>query len=157
MHCRRAGDEGADEMKLKRENVRWPMVFDGGFRFREADAETDGKCHRGQARRARQEPDALRVKREIRVFPAQVQAYTKNHQRPYADAGVRRVCGWNEVEDTVSPCPPAEDLEDLERNRRNYSDVGAAERLSSLERKKRAVLNTSAEPIPCRRKAFMTD
>ena len=28
----------------------WPMVFDGGFRFREAYAETDGKCHRGQAR-----------------------------------------------------------------------------------------------------------
>ena len=26
------------------------MVFDGGFRVREADAETDGKCHRGQAR-----------------------------------------------------------------------------------------------------------
>ena len=23
------------------------MVFDGGFRVREADAETDGKCHRG--------------------------------------------------------------------------------------------------------------
>ena len=50
MHCRWAGDEGADEMKLKRENVRWPMVFDGGFRVREADAKTDGKCHRGQAR-----------------------------------------------------------------------------------------------------------
>ena len=26
------------------------MVFAGGFRLREADAETDGKCHRGQAR-----------------------------------------------------------------------------------------------------------
>ena len=86
MHCRRAGDEGADEMKLKRENVRWPMVFDGGFRVREADAETDGKCQRGQARRARQEPDALRVKREITVFPALAQTYTKNHQRPNADA-----------------------------------------------------------------------
>ena len=82
-------------MRPKRENACWPMVFDGGFRFREADAETDGKCHRGQARRARQEPDALRVEREIRVFPAQVQAYTKNHQRPDADAGVRRVCGWS--------------------------------------------------------------
>ena len=46
------------------------MVFDGGFRVREADAETDGKCHRGQARRARQEPDALRFEREITVFPA---------------------------------------------------------------------------------------
>ena len=122
-----------------------------------ADAETDGKCHRGQARRARQEPDALRFEREIMVFPALAQTSTKNHQRPNAEASVRRVCGWNEVEDTVSPCPPSEDLEDLERNRRNDSDVGAAERLSSLERKKRAVLNSSAEPIPCLRKAFMTD
>ena len=50
MHCRRAGDEGADMMRPKRANVCRPMVFDGGFRFREADAETDGKCHRGQAR-----------------------------------------------------------------------------------------------------------
>ena len=63
----------------------------------------------------------------------------------------------NGINHTVSPCPPSEDLEDLERNRRNDSDVGAAERLSSLERKKRAVLNSSAEPIPCLRKAFMTD
>ena len=73
-------------MMLKRENVRWPMVFDGGFRVREADAETDGKCHRGQARRARQEPDALRLMREITVFPALAQTYTKNHERPNADA-----------------------------------------------------------------------
>ena len=58
---------------------------------------------------------------------------------------------------TVSRCPPAEDLEDLERNWRSDSDVGAAERLSILDRKKRAVLNSSAEPIPCLRKAFMTE
>ena len=45
---------------------------------------------------------------------------------------------------TVSPCPPSEDLEDLELNRRNDRDVGAAERLSILERRKRAVLNSSA-------------
>ena len=144
-------------MRPKRANVCRPMVFDGGFRVREADAETDGKCHRGQARRARQEPDALRFEREIRVFPALAQTSTMNHCGHNAEASVRRVCGWNEVEDTVSPCPPSEDLEDLERNRRNDSDVGEAERLSILERKKRAVLNSSAEPIPCRRKAFMTD
>ena len=81
-----------------------------------ADAETDGKCHRGQARRARQKPDALRFEREIRIFPALAQTSTKNHQRPNAEASVRRVCGWNEVEDTVSPCPPAEDLEALEQS-----------------------------------------
>ena len=147
-------------MRPKRANVCWPMVFDGGFRFREADAETDGKCHRGQARRARQEPDALRFEREIRVFPALTQSYTKNHQRPDAEAffgeSVAEVADSCREErsderkeadasDTVSPCPPSEDLEDLERNRRNDSDVGAAERLSSLERKKRAVLTTSAQ------------
>ena len=144
-------------MRLKRANVCGPMVFGDGFRVREAEAETGHKCHRGQARRARQEPDALRFEREIMVFPALAQTSTKNHCGYNAETSVRRVCGWNEVEDTVSPCPPSEDLEDLERNRRNDSDVGAAERLSSLERKKRAVLNSSAEPIPCLRKAFMTD
>ena len=41
----------------------------------------------------RQEPDAQRLMREITVFPALAQAYTKNHQRPNADASVRRVCG----------------------------------------------------------------
>ena len=85
-------------MRLKRENVRWPMVFDGGFRVREADAETDGKCHRGQARRARQVADALTFIREIRVFPPQAQTVTKNHQRPNADARFRRVCGIYRVQ-----------------------------------------------------------
>ena len=47
-----------------------------------ADAETDGKCHRGQARRARQEPDAQRFEREIGVFPAQTHTATK-HICPY--------------------------------------------------------------------------
>ena len=159
-------------MRLKRANVCGPMVFGDGFRVCEAEAETGHKCHRGQARRARQEPDALRVEREIRVFPALAQTSTKNHCGHNAEASVRRVCGIygeerkrNGINHTVSPlgreadqlCPPSEDLEDLERNRRNDGDVGEAERLSSLERRKRAVLNSSAEPIPCLRKAFMTD
>ena len=69
-------------MRPKRANVCRPMVFDGSFRVREADAETDGKCHRGQARRARQEPEGRRLKREITAFPAQVQTYTKK-DKPY--------------------------------------------------------------------------
>ena len=57
-----------------------------------ADAETDGKCHRGQARRARQEPDALRVEREIRVFPALAQQSLSTSSPP--PTSVRwRVCG----------------------------------------------------------------
>ena len=43
------------------------------------------------------------------------------------------------------------------RPRKIWKTWGKAESLSSLERKKRAVLNSSAEPIPCLRKAFMTD
>ena len=79
MHCRRAGHDGDDSTDAEASvSSLWPMVFDGGFRFREADAETDGKCHRGQARRARQEPDALRFEREIGVFPALAQTYTKH-------------------------------------------------------------------------------
>ena len=113
----------------------WPVVFDGCFRFREADAETDGKCHRRQARRARQEPDALRFGREIRVFPALVQTYTKNHQRPNAEArfgeSVAEVADSCRKErcderkeadasDTVSPCPPAEDLKDFLRSKKTF-------------------------------------
>ena len=80
-------------MRLKRANVCGPMVFGDGFRVCEAEAETGHKCHRGQARRARQEPDALTVEREIRVLPAQAQTYTKNDDTSDLDAGVRRVCG----------------------------------------------------------------
>ena len=51
-----------------------------------ADAETDGKCHGRQARRARQEPDAQRFEREITVFPALAQPYTKKDKRYNLDA-----------------------------------------------------------------------
>ena len=74
----------------------WPMVFDGGFRFREADEETDGKCHRGQARRARQEPDALRVEREIRVFPALAQTYTQHDDTCTLEACLGESVGFME-------------------------------------------------------------
>ena len=44
----------------------------------------------------RQEPDALRVKREITVFPAQAQTYTKNDKRHDADAGIGESVGFME-------------------------------------------------------------
>ena len=72
------------------------MVFDGGFRVREADAETDGKCHRGQARRARQEPDALRFEREIMVFPALALTVIKNYKRHDLDAYLGESVGFME-------------------------------------------------------------
>ena len=87
-------------MRPKRENACWPMVFDGGFRVREADAETDGKCHRRQARRARQEPDAQRFGREIRVFPALAQTYTKIIKRHNLDACLGESVGFMECSDS---------------------------------------------------------
>ena len=83
-------------MRLKRENVCGPMVFGDGFRVCEAEAETGHKCHRGQARRARQEPDALTVEREITVFPALAQTYTKNDDISDLDAGVGESVGFME-------------------------------------------------------------
>ena len=76
------------------------MVFDGGFRVREGDAETDGKCHRGQAHRARQEPDALRFEREIRVFPALAQSCTKKDKGYALDACLGESVGFMERSDS---------------------------------------------------------
>ena len=75
------------------------------------------------------------MKREIRVFPALAQTFTKNNERHNADAGVRRVCGIygeqrmrNGINHTVSPlgreadqpCPPAEDLKDFLGSKKTF-------------------------------------
>ena len=44
----------------------------------------------------RQEPDAQRVKREITVFPALAQIYTKNDDTSDVDAGVGESVGFVE-------------------------------------------------------------
>ena len=93
-------------MRLKRANVCGPMVFGDGFRVCEAEAETGHKCHRGQARRARQEPDALRLEREIRVFPALAHTVIKNYKRHDLDACFGESMGFMErsgINHTVSP------------------------------------------------------
>ena len=82
MRCLRARDEGADVMRLKRANVCWPMVFAGGFRLREADAETDGKCHRGQARPGAAGGGRTTLIREMRVFPPLALTVTKQSNIP---------------------------------------------------------------------------
>ena len=65
-----------------------------------ADAETDGKCHRRQARRARQEPDAQTFEREITVFPALAQTFIK-HICPYdLDADDGESVGFMERSDS---------------------------------------------------------
>ena len=83
----------------------------------------------------RQEPDALRFEREIRVFPALAQTYTKNHQCPDAEAffgeSVAEVADSCREErsderkeanasDTVSPCSPPEDLKDFLSSKKTF-------------------------------------
>ena len=118
------------------------------FASASAEAENGHKCHRGQARRARQVAEALTMIREMRGFPPQAQTFTKNYNAPTLMRESGRFFGWNEVEDEESP---------LARPRKIWKTWSAAERLSILERRKRALLNSSAEPIPCLRKGFMTD
>ena len=65
-----------------------------------ADAETDGKCHRGQARRARQEPDGQRLEREIRCFPAQAQTFIKKDDTNDLDACDGESVGFMECSDS---------------------------------------------------------
>ena len=65
-----------------------------------ADAETDGKCHRGQARRARQEPDGRRLKREITVFPALAQTYTQHDDTCTLEACLGESVGFMECSDS---------------------------------------------------------
>ena len=76
------------------------MVFGDGFRVCEAEAEIGHKCHRGQARRARQEPDALRDEREIRVFPALALTVTKNYKHHDLDACLGESVGFVECSDS---------------------------------------------------------
>ena len=66
------------------------------FASARAEAETGHKCHRGQARRARQEPDGQRFGREIRVFPALAHTLTKNYKRHDLDAYLGESVGFME-------------------------------------------------------------
>ena len=86
---------------LKRPSVLFGLwCLTAVFASATADAETDGKCHRGQARRARQEPDAQRLEREIRVFPALAQTYTKKAKRYNLDACLGESVGFMECSDS---------------------------------------------------------
>ena len=99
-----------------------------GTDFRRCEAVSEGwHEHRaGKDVSPRQVADGKRLRREIRVFPPQAQTVTKNHQRPNADASVRRVRGICGAQRYKSHClaagtrsgpvwPPSEDLEDLEQ------------------------------------------
>ena len=82
---------------LKRPSVHFGLwCLTAVFASAIADAETDGKCHRRQARRARQEPDGRRLKREIRAFPALAQTYTKKDKGYGLDACLGESVGFME-------------------------------------------------------------
>ena len=70
----------------KRPSAVLTSAVEGGFWGGRSPSQKATGTARRQARRARQEPDAQTFEREIRVFPALVQTYTKNHQRPNAEA-----------------------------------------------------------------------
>ena len=67
-------------------------VFASAKRMRKLTANAIG----GKPVRARQEPDALRFEREIRVFPAQAHTLTKNYKRHDLDACVGESVGFVE-------------------------------------------------------------
>ena len=82
-------------LTLKRPSVHFGLwCLTAVFASAVADAESDGKCHRRQARRARQEPDAQTFGREITVFPALAHAYTKNDERQNLDACLGESVGF---------------------------------------------------------------
>ena len=70
-------------------------VEDGFWGGRSPSQKATGTARR-QARRARQEPDAQTFGREITVFPALAQTYTKNDERHDADAGIGESVGFME-------------------------------------------------------------
>ena len=70
-------------------------VEDGFWEGRRPFRKAAGTARR-QARRARQEPDALRVEREIRVFPALAQTYTKKDKGYGLDACLGESVGFME-------------------------------------------------------------
>ena len=111
----------------KRPSALLTSAVEGGFWGGRSPSQKAAGTARRQARRARQEPDAQTFEREIRVFPALAQTYTKIIKRHNLDAGVRRVCGIygvqrqrNGINHTVSPCPPAEDLKDFLSSKKTF-------------------------------------
>ena len=82
---------------LKRPSVLFGLwCLTAVFASATADAETDGKCHRRQALRARQEPDAQTFGQEITVFPALAQTYTKKDKPYNLDACLGESVGFME-------------------------------------------------------------
>ena len=69
-------------------------------RLREQRRKSATNAIGGKPVRARQEPDALRVERDIRVFPALAQTYTKKDKGYGLDACLGESVGFMERSDS---------------------------------------------------------
>ena len=84
----------------KRPSALLTSAVEGGFWGGRSPSQKATGTARRQARRARQEPDAQRFEREITVFPALAQAYTKNDKRHNLDACLGESVGFMECSDS---------------------------------------------------------
>ena len=80
----------------KRPSALLTSAVEGGFWGGRSPSQKATGTARRQAHRARQEPDAQRFGREIRVFPALAQTYTKNNERHNLDACLGESVGYME-------------------------------------------------------------
>ena len=119
----------------KRPSALLTSAVEGGFWGGRSPSQKATGTARRQARRARQEPDAQTFGREITVFPALARTYTKNNEHHNLEAclgeSVAEVADSCREErsderkeadasDTVSPCPPAEDLKDFLSSKKTF-------------------------------------
>ena len=84
----------------KRPSALLTSAVEGGFWGGRSPSQKATGTARRQARRARQEPDALRFGREIRVFPALAQTYTQHDDTYTFEACLGESVGFMECSDS---------------------------------------------------------
>ena len=84
----------------KRPSALLTSAVEGGFWGGRSPSQKAIGTARRQARRARQEPDALRFGREIRVFPALAQTYTQHDDTCTLEACLGESVGFMECSDS---------------------------------------------------------
>ena len=84
----------------KRPSALLTSAVEGGFGGGRSPSQKATGTARRQARRARQEPDAQRFGREIRVFPALAQTYTQHDDTCTLEACLGESVGFMERSDS---------------------------------------------------------
>ena len=84
----------------KRSSALLTSAVEGVFWGGRSPSQKAAGTARRQARRARQEPDAQRFGREIRVFPALAQTFTKKDKPHNLDACLGESVGFMECSDS---------------------------------------------------------